>query len=172
MRHSGLTLFELLAVLALTLLLTGLGLPALNAVVADARQTATANDLVTAIHLARSTAIRRNRQVVICPAGSAPCAGDARWDNGWVVFVNEDGRRPPRLDPDDPVIQRHGPSPRLRVTSNRDYYAFHRIGLRSTNGTLTLCDGRGSQRARAVIISYTGRPRVARRRADGAPLTC
>ena len=40
------------------------------------------------------------------------------------------------------------------------------------NGTLVFCDPRGSAHARAIIISHTGRPRVARLDADGKPLRC
>lgn len=171
-RNDGMTMTEVLTTLALALLVTGIGVPAFRSVVADARLTAAVNDLITSVHLARSTAIRRNDQVVICPAGSTPCGADAQWQKGWVIFVNRDRLRPPRLDDDEPVIQRHGPLSQLELSSNRNFYAFHRIGLRSTNGTLTLCDRRGAARARAVIVSYTGRPRAARSRADGSELVC
>jgi hypothetical protein len=40
------------------------------------------------------------------------------------------------------------------------------------NGTIVFCDARGSAHARAIIISHTGRPRVAQRDADGKPLRC
>jgi len=57
------------------------------------------------------------------------------------------------------------------VTSNRPYYEF-RPRRRSTNGTTVFCDRRGSAAAKAVIVSYTGRPRVDRVDADGRPLRC
>jgi type IV fimbrial biogenesis protein FimT len=57
------------------------------------------------------------------------------------------------------------------VISNRPYYEF-RPGRRSTNGSIVFCDGRGAVAARAVIVSYTGRPRVARVDAEGRPLKC
>jgi type IV fimbrial biogenesis protein FimT len=57
------------------------------------------------------------------------------------------------------------------ITSNRPYYEF-RVGRRSTNGTVVFCDRRGTAAARSVIVSYTARPRVADRDADGRPLQC
>jgi len=38
--------------------------------------------------------------------------------------------------------------------------------------SFTFCDERGPRAARAVIISQTGRPRVAASDASGDPLTC
>jgi hypothetical protein len=40
------------------------------------------------------------------------------------------------------------------------------------NGTVTFCDTRGPAAARAVIISYTGRPRVSDRGPGRRPLVC
>ena len=44
--------------------------------------------------------------------------------------------------------------------------------LRATNGTLVVCDARDRAEARAVIVSYTGRPRVAWEDAAGKPYDC
>jgi len=169
----GLSLLEVIAALSVAALLLTVGVPTFHGIINNSRRTATINDLVATVQIARTTAIRRNRQLVICPDDGRPrCDGSADWSQGWLVFVNEDFDRPPSLDDNETVIHRHGPLAPLRVYSNRSYFAFHRIGLRSTNGTLTLCDNRGSTQARAVIISYTGRPRVSARKADGSPLEC
>ena len=46
------------------------------------------------------------------------------------------------------------------------------FGRHSSNGTITICDGRGSAEARAVIVSPNGRARSSKTRADGTPLIC
>ncbi len=171
--HRGLTLLEALSALAVAAVLVSVGVPALSGAVANARRTTAVNDLIAAVHFARANAIRRSEQLVICPdSRMTPCDPSARWDGGWLVFVNTDRDRPPRLDDDEPVLLRRGRVAGLQVDANRSFFAFHRIGLRSTNGTLTFCDSRGAAAARAVIVSYTGRPRVAHTRADGRPLEC
>ena len=58
------------------------------------------------------------------------------------------------------------------IVGNRPYFDFRPIMRRSTNGTLVFCDERGPAAARAVIVSYTGRPRVDTVAADGARLVC
>jgi type IV fimbrial biogenesis protein FimT len=58
------------------------------------------------------------------------------------------------------------------VTSNRLAYTFRPVTQRGVNGTIVFCDERGSIAARAIIISHTGRPRVAHVDADNRPLRC
>ena len=41
-----------------------------------------------------------------------------------------------------------------------------------TNGTLIFCDRAGRARPRALVISYTGRPRVAYEDTRGRPYRC
>ena len=88
-----------------------------------------------------------------------------------MVFVNLDDEYPPRRSPAEPLLYMHTPELDGTIVGNRPYYEF-RPGRRSTNGTTVFCDVRGTPAARAVIVSYTGRPRVAARDADGRPLRC
>ena len=88
-----------------------------------------------------------------------------------MVFVNLDDEYPPRRSPAEPLLYMHTPELEGTIVGNRPYYEF-RPGRRSTNGTTVFCDARGTPAARAVVVSYTGRPRVATRDADGRPLRC
>jgi type IV fimbrial biogenesis protein FimT len=58
------------------------------------------------------------------------------------------------------------------MTGNRIRFSYRPFGRRSTNGTVTYCDDRGADAARAVIVSYTGRPRTASLAPGGKPLRC
>ena len=88
-----------------------------------------------------------------------------------MVYVNLDDAYPPQRSETEPLLYAHDAEITGTVISNRPYYEF-RPGRRSTNGTIVFCDSRGAAAARAVIVSYTGRPRVARVDADGRPLKC
>jgi prepilin-type N-terminal cleavage/methylation domain-containing protein len=125
-RNRGFTLLELMVVLVIAGVLIGVGIPAFRNFIMDARMTSTANDLVAALHYARSEAIKRRTTVVICatedslavsPTCTAPTAPpippDADPDvpnvEGWVVFVdsNGDGRfdNPSYIDLDNDGYQ-------------------------------------------------------------------
>jgi type IV fimbrial biogenesis protein FimT len=89
-----------------------------------------------------------------------------------MVYVNLDDRYPPLRAEAEPLLYVHTPELVGTIVSNRPYYEFRPGFRRSTNGTVVFCDRRGAAAARAVIVSYTGRPRVASRDADGRPLRC
>jgi type IV fimbrial biogenesis protein FimT len=91
---------------------------------------------------------------------------------GWIVFVNRDRDEPPERDAAEPLIFSSTGSSGVSITSNRRGYSFRPVTQAVVNGTIVFCDARGSTQARAIIISHTGRPRVAQLDADGKPLRC
>ncbi|HEX6998940.1 MAG TPA: GspH/FimT family pseudopilin [Gammaproteobacteria bacterium] len=166
----GFTLWELLCTLAIAGVVMGLAAPGLQGALRNARRSADVNAFVTAVQLARSEAAKRGRPVLLCGSADLAACGD-RYQDGWMVFVDEDGARPPRRAPAEPLLYVHRPAPGVTVSSNRAIFEFRPSVRRSTNGTVTFCDARGGGDARAVVVSYTGRPRVAQP-APGEPLPC
>jgi type IV fimbrial biogenesis protein FimT len=171
--NAGATLAELLLAVAVVAIVLGLGVPALRGFLLDVRLAAAVNALVHAVHLARQEAQRDLRDVVVCRSTDGRhCAPPGDWSSGWIVFVNRDGDDPPVVDATEPVLHASGPVGPARVSSNRRAYVLRPYAMRATNGTVVFCDERGAARARAVIVSYTGRPRVSHRQAGGQPLAC
>lgn len=172
-RQGGLTLWELLCTLSIAAVLLTAGVPAFRAFLLDARLTADVNAWVLAVQFARSEAAKRGRPVIVCKTDDTRRCGDSSLpvDAGWMVYVNLDDEYPPSRSPSEPLLYMHDKEIAGTVLSNRPYYEF-RVGRRSTNGTIVLCDQRGTPVAKAVIVSYTGRPRVDRVDADGRPLKC
>lgn len=172
-RSRGFTLLELVVTLAVVAVLVGIGAPSLEAVMLDNRRTAAINAFVTAVQLARSESAKRGRTVVLCQTADTRACGDgADYGRGWMVFVNEDGARPVARSPAEPLLAAHEPALGGPIHSNRRLYEFRPFRRRSTNGTITFCDRRGPDEARAVIISYTARPRVDDSGPGGRRLTC
>jgi type IV fimbrial biogenesis protein FimT len=174
MRHSrGFTLWELLWTLGIAGVLLGTGVPAFRSFLLDAHLTADVNGWVLAVQLARSEAAKRGRPVIVCRTDNTSRCGGAELppDSGWMVFVNLDDAYPPQRSLAEPLLFSHTPDLTGTIVGNRPYYEF-RPGRRSTNGTTVFCDRRGAAAARAVIVSYTGRPRVDSRDGDGRPLRC
>lgn len=170
--HSAFTLWELLWTLAVIGTLVAIATPSLVDFVHASRRTADINGFIAAVQLARSEAAKRGTAIVVCKSANlGTCAGtERRFDSGWIVFENVDGERPPSRGVDEPLLYAYVPVSRGSITSNRRLFEFRAYGWRSTNGTVTFCDAAG--RARAVIVSYTGRPRVADSGPGGRPLVC
>jgi len=167
----GFTLWELVCTLAIAGVTLTAGVPAMRSLVLDARRTADINGWVLAVQLARSEAAKRGRPVIVCKtADTWRCAG-GELGTGWMVYVNLDDKYPPHRSPAEPLLFAHSAAVVGTNVSNRPYYEF-RPGRRSTNGTIVFCDSRGTAAARAVIVSFTGRPRVSAVDADGRPLRC
>jgi len=171
---SGFTLWELLCALLIAGVALGLGVPSFEGIVLDSRRTAEINAFVTAIQLARSEASKRRRPIVLCKTVDGyQCGGpELSFDAGWMVFVNDDDARPPHRSVTEPLLLHHTPSSAGPIHANRARFEFRPFRHRNTNGTVTFCDRRGAPEARAVIISYTGRPRAAGVGPGGRPLIC
>lgn len=173
-RCRGITLWELIWVLAIAATVTAAAAPGFQSLMLDARRTADINAFITAIQLARSEAAKRGRPAVLCKSvDTATCGGgEIGFDAGWIVFVNTDDVRPPQRGRDEPLLYYHQPQMRGSIRANRRLFEFRAFGWRSTNGTVTFCDRRGEAQARAVIVSYTGRPRVSPRGPGNRTLRC
>jgi len=173
-RHRGHTLPELVFTLAIAAGLLGWGVPTFVDLRLDAERTREVNQLVHAIHLARSEAIKRNGVVSLCPSlEGAWCApAGTPWDRGWLVFVNGDRDAPAVRDAGEAILRAYDPWARGSVLANRTTLSFRPFGQTGVTATFTFCDGRGAASARAVIISQTGRPRVSDRGPAGGALAC
>ncbi len=172
-RFRGYTLYELLVTTLLVALLSAIALPSLSATLARQRQRAEIDALFHAIHLARKESIMRRRVVSICPSNDGEiCAPEAGWSAGWIMFQNDDRDWPPRRDDGEPLLLRHAVDPQITIEANRPGFTLRATHLRATNGTLIVCDVAQRVAARALVVSYTGRPRVALRKTNGEPYAC
>lgn len=171
--NAGYTLWELLLTLVVAGTVLGIGVPGFERFVLDARRTADVNGFVTAIQLARSEAAKRGHSVVLCKtADTVVCGGPGLgYEAGWMVFVNDDDKQPPTRSPRELLLFAYAPTMDGTIRSNRRLFEFRPFRRRSTNGTVTFCDRRGNAAARAVIVSYTGRPRTSAR-GPGRALVC
>ena len=172
-RLRGFTLWELLCTLGIAAVTLTFGVPPFRNFLLDARLTADVNGWILAVQLARSEAAKLGRPVIVCKTDDTRRCGGSSLpaDAGWMVYVNLDDAYPPERSSTEPLLYMHQLELTGTVVSNRPHYEF-RPGRRSTNGTTVFCDRRGPSAAKAVIVSYTGRPRVDRVDADGRPLRC
>jgi type IV fimbrial biogenesis protein FimT len=170
---AGYTLFELLLTITIAAIVLAAGVPSMGDLVARSRQSAEVNALFHAIHLARKESIMRRLAVSLCPsADGRRCRPGMDWSAGWIMFENRDRDEPPTVDDGEPVLERHTVDPGIRLTSNRRGYTLRATVLRATNGTLVACDTAGRIPPKALVVSWTGRPRVALETTDGEPYAC
>ncbi len=170
----GLTLIELLVALAVLAVLLAAGVPAFSALAAGNRAAAAVNAVATDLAYARGEAVRRNRNVVLCPSadGAACDASGWRWDGGWIVFADLDRDR--ERGPGEPLLRRGQGAGRVRVATSpgRRRIVFRPFGTSGgSNASFTFCP-EGPAAPRVLCLSNTGRVRLSATRCDGSPVVC
>jgi len=172
-RICGYTLYELLMTTTLIALLLALGIPSFSSMTARQQQRVEIDALFHAVHLARKESIMRRKVVSICPSHDGmSCAPGTDWSSGWLMFENSDRDLPPRVDAGEPILQRHKVSDDMIIQANRRGFTLRATFLRATNGTLVVCDSQDRIPAKGLVISYTGRPRVALKKTSGKLYSC
>ena len=169
----GFSLYELLVTLLIAALIMTIGLPAFSGTLARQRQRVEIDALFHAIHLARKESILRRRVVSLCPSvDGSQCSPSRDWSSGWIMFENRDKDVPPRIDPGEPLLQSHTVEPTIRISANRQGFTLRSTVQRATTGTIVICDRENRTQPKGLVVSYTGRPRVARETRAGEPYNC
>lgn len=177
-RDSGFTLIELMIAISLVAILLATAVPALDDFTNDARQTGAINDFVSAIHLARNTAITTNSRVTMCASATGANCEVTSWDSGWIVFgdLNSNGS----LDVGETIVTASATVEGLSIRSGEFPAAlmYRPNGRAMTNaltgnsGEFAVCDFRGAEHAKVILVELSGRPRMSEKKANGAPPTC
>jgi type IV fimbrial biogenesis protein FimT len=163
----------MLVCLLLIAIAAGWGVPTFGTVSRNAAQTTRVNLFIQAVYLARSEAIKRNANVVVCRAASAAgCATSGDWQQGWIVF-SDDGAGAHRnngvLDADETMLRYQQPlTADYHLTGNANSISFLASGgVQITGGgappiTLTLCRAAptAGRQERVIVLSTTGRSSV------------
>ena len=141
-RQHGFTLMELMVTVAVIAIVAGIGVPAMNSMIAHNRLTSSANELVAAFQFARSEAITRRQTVVVCASDNgAACVGaGTRW---MVAAQAANGSLTPLRDYQMPSSVNVSASPSVATANGQITFqpsGYARIG-NATDGAISLCDG-------------------------------
>ena len=175
LKQMGFSLHDLMITLCVTSVLGGFAFGA-TGLVQETRMTAAVNQLMGNLSLARSEAIKRNAMVVLCKSNDgASCSNEIAWKSGWIVFADENNNH--KVDINEPLISvqqalEGNMSLRYGETGAYSYVRYNATGEAWPGATFTFCDGRGAEKAKAVIVYWSGRPRVSTKTSEGKPLQC
>jgi type IV fimbrial biogenesis protein FimT len=160
-RSPGFTLVELLMTIGLASVLLALAVPSFNSFIVGSRVTTEANEMIAAIHFARSEAIKRNGSISFCRAASATAtscaAASGHWEN-WIVRA--EGGNVVRRG----VLEKYANTIVVESTLVNDVATFGPDGLGRTGGALLndhalrICTTRRIERnVRRVILGAASR---------------
>ena len=157
---AGLTLVELLIVLAVVSLLLLAAVPGFQRHGAEHRLRAASDALMLDLARARAEAIRENLPVMVCAADAGGCRGDGRWNEGWRIFADRDGDG--AWQPSEALLERPALPGRVAAAGSpsRSALRFLPDGTApGSNATIRFCDRHGQARPRRVVLANTGRVR-------------
>jgi len=159
-RHGspGVTLVELCFVLAVVGILTGLAVPGMRTALRNTAIRSATFELLAGLQQARARAIVESTPVVLCLSDAASrCLGVGGQATAWVAFVQ--GRE------STPIAG--GPlAGGLELNATRTRLTFSPDAFAASTSTLTICDRAGLARPRSLVVSQTGRIRLAEANAE------
>lgn len=183
-KQRGFTLLELMFTIALLGTLLGLAAPSFRDFLRNSKLTASSNDLLADLNLARTEAIKRRESVIVCSSSTAAesdpddlsCRDtDATTFDGWFVYVDEDGDGAYDAGTDPVVSQRAGAPEGVTAKSDTGFVSYASTGFlqeiagEASATMVAFCDARGNKKVsgdlssvRVVNVQATGRAGVAR----------
>jgi len=177
-RERGVSLVELLVTLGVATILMSVAVPSFRTISMNSKQAGTINELVAGIHLARNTAITLNARVGICASSNGVSCEVVEWNDGWIAFHDLDNDQV--RDADETILNTGGEVNGITIDSSQFPTGFsYRPNGRVMNGSVAtnrgefaLCDKRGSDHAKVVLLDMSGRPRLSEYKADGSKPGC
>ena len=165
MRISGLSITELLIVVAISAILVWVAVPSYRSLVASNQLTSTINLFVATLALARTQSVARNQRVAICASTDGQQCNTEWYEKGWIVFIDADySNSRGGIEETLLWVQEELPAElSLRATAAyKNIVAFTPTGRLAwgISGNITLCFERTPAIARKLILIASGRIRV------------
>lgn len=169
----GFTLIELMATMAVAVILLTVAVPGFQELIAGNRMGSNSHRLLSAFNGARRAAVDFASTATICTSDDGQNCCDAEddgacdWAQGWIVFADRNGNGVPDLEE---IVSVTGALPSsLQIAGNDSsdnqitQVAYTPIGVLATPALLTfdLCDsGRSGEVGRQITINAGGRARA------------
>lgn len=166
--QCGLTLVELGVTLAIASIMVALAAPYMSQLLTGRATDSQAEEMVTALRLARSEALKRGGEVSLCAsstttAASPSCSGAADWVNGWVTYY-EYGVPDGSIGANEAKVHVYPPAKGVKaVNATAAFVTFSRNGqLLGGGGAATfkfvpLKDNTSKGYTRTVCVNQQGR---------------
>jgi len=172
----GLSLLELLITMGISAIIFSIAIPVMASFISQNRIATQVNNLRTSLDLTRSVAIKEKVHTVICKSNDGEsCSRRDEWDQGWIIFVDNNHDRHRSEDERLVLVQQplpEGTQLKYRAFGSRHYVAYRPMGFTRTNGTFTICNPAVPDRSKALILTKSGRVRLSKTLPGSKPIKC
>ncbi|HBK46821.1 MAG TPA: pre-pilin like leader sequence [Xanthomonadaceae bacterium] len=161
-KATGFTLVELMITIAVLAVLMAIAFPNFQGTIRSNRVATSTNEMISALALARSEAIKSTRGGGVCPSSSGTGC-DGTWQQGWIVWsdANGDGQ----FEAGEPILRYAQAKPNMVITAaDGSPIAFNSRGLRLPDSgqsvTLRPEECGTQQLQRKIDVTATGQTKV------------
>lgn len=151
---AGVTLLEMLVGMAVVAVLAGLAVPGFHRSLRVTAVRAATYELLAGLQQTRGSSILESQPGLLCPSDADGHCLPAATPAAYWGWATEGASRSPALEP-------HALPEGVVARASRSPVRFWPHGLNASTATLTICDVQGIAPPRAIIVSVSGRARVA-----------
>ena len=158
-KHSGFTLVELMVVVAIAGIAMAFAIPAMGTFIKNERLVTQINTLVGHLAYARSEAVTRRQQVILCASGNMTSCSGTDWAAGWILFIDADNSS---TFNGELILRAKAPLAGIGTTLNSStgsMIIYDNRGFSPNSGVFSLCDDRREPHVKSISITNTGRVR-------------
>lgn len=162
---NGFTIIELMLTIAVIAVVLAVGVPSFSTAIQNNRLISQSNSLIGALNYARSEAVKLGQNnVTICGSSTGAACNTGNWESGYLIFRDTDGDG--AVDVGETILRVEqalsgGNTLRTAGFPSSQRVSFNSQGMVSTTGSFKLCDDRGANEAKALVINISGQTRVA-----------
>lgn len=172
--ESAFTLIELMITLAVAAVVLTLGVPSFGRIVEQNQLATNVNLLVQSMTLARSEAVKRNKRTVLCDSSDATaCGTSGAFEQGWIVFVDEDGDGGFDSTSEELIYVQGALSENISISANlstgANNISYQTKGRANRTGNFIICKNNDVTKSRVVVVTMTGRTRLTELTNNGTP---
>ncbi len=175
-KQSGMTLIELIIVVAIVGIIASLSAPNFGSLMKNSQLKTTYNTFTGVISTARAEAVSRGVSITVCVSkDQTSCSTEAsdNWSDGYIAFLDRDrdGIRDGSDTPPEEILVYEPPaSGGITIKSATDDYTnsitIAPRGRLTSEGTFVFCSGTDATTAKALNLWVTGLGRLATDSAD------
>ncbi|MFT4255949.1 MAG: GspH/FimT family pseudopilin [Pseudoxanthomonas sp.] len=168
---AGFTLLELMIAIAIAALLLTLALPSFQQTLRSNRVATATNEVMGALALARTEAIRTTRSGGVCPSTAGTGCDGTSWSDGWMVWSDTGSTGWGTFATGDTIVRYSSPRAQVSIDAGTDLkFTFDARGRRTSPAgtdpaTVTIAPDTcpsGQQLQRTLTIGTTGQVRMER----------